>query len=632
MSSRILCLAGLAVLLAASATAQPTPSADRVVRVNGAAPGAAGQQTTLHFAIYDASSGGEVVWQETQTVVVDPAGQYTAYLGALSADGLPLEVFASGAPRWLSVDGQSGPLGARTLLAAVPYAVSAANATTLAGRPATDFQLTPAASRRDTAAAAGGAAPATAQAPLVVNGSVNFLSKFTNAIDLGSSQVYDNGANVGVGTTSPLDKLHVQFTNTVGSLTGYAVQNLGSTATSYSGMLFYDHTGALRQFQGYNNATGEYRINNLSPTPSINFMTGSTSRFLVDASGNVGIGQTSPQYRLDVQHNTLVGLRVKSTSGVSTIDIDAAGGGAGVRLLNNGAGQWLLRSETSTNDLTFTRVNQLGPAALLVQNSTGNVGIGTTTPDVRLDVSGSSLVSNSATSAYFTPGSSALVSGYTGSFFGVSIRASNYIIGGGIGAISDARIKLVRGRSNAAADLDTLNAVQIVDYTFKDTVAQGRAVQKKVVAQQVEQVFPQAVSQTTGVVPDIFATAPQHEGWISLATDLKVGERVRLVTRAGQQMVYDVMAVEPGRFRTALDDPASPEVFVYGREVQDFRVVDYEAISMLNVSATQELARRLERQTAANDMLKAQNLALESRLAAVEAALKALGSAAPQWR
>ncbi len=32
----------------------------------------------------------------------------------------------------------------------------------------------------------------------------------------------------------------------------------------------------------------------------------------------------------------------------------------------------------------------------------------------------------------------------------------------------------------------------------------------------------------------------------------------------------------------------SKTVFVYGREVNDFHTVDYEALSMLNVSATQE--------------------------------------------
>ena len=38
------------------------------------------------------------------------------------------------------------------------------------------------------------------------------------------------------------------------------------------------------------------------------------------------------------------------------------------------------------------------------------------------------------------------------------------------------------------------------------------------------------------------------------------------------------------------------KVFVYGREVSDFRLVDYDAIAMLNVSATQELARKVDAQ------------------------------------
>jgi hypothetical protein len=43
--------------------------------------------------------------------------------------------------------------------------------------------------------------------------------------------------------------------------------------------------------------------------------------------------------------------------------------------------------------------------------------------------------------------------------------------------------------------------------------------------------------------------------------------------------------------------PAADQVFVYGREVKDFRSVDYQAIAMLNVSATQELAKRLEQKS-----------------------------------
>ena len=70
-----------------------------------------------------------------------------------------------------------------------------------------------------------------------------------------------------------------------------------------------------------------------------------------------------------------------------------------------------------------------------------------------------------------------------------------------------------------------------------------------------------------------------------------------------------------GGFRTAYK-PADDKIFVYGREVKDFRTVDYEAIAMLNVSATQELARKLEAKDAEVLALQKENAALKAALAA----------------
>jgi prefoldin subunit 5 len=82
-----------------------------------------------------------------------------------------------------------------------------------------------------------------------------------------------------------------------------------------------------------------------------------------------------------------------------------------------------------------------------------------------------------------------------------------------------------------------------------------------------------------------------------------------------------VLEVRDGAFRTAFV-PTGEKVFVYGREVKDFRSVDYEAISMLNVSATQELAHRVETLTAENAALKNRVASLEA-MAAEVAQLKA---------
>jgi hypothetical protein len=100
-----------------------------------------------------------------------------------------------------------------------------------------------------------------------------------------------NGSRAaGAGKTTPLDRLHVRFTNTNGTFGGPAVQKLGNTPSSFSGTLFCDHAGALRLFQGYNNATQEYRINNIASNGSINFLLGGSSMFKIAPNGRVGIG------------------------------------------------------------------------------------------------------------------------------------------------------------------------------------------------------------------------------------------------------------------------------------------------------------------------------------------------------
>src|SRR5437016_4312027 len=53
------------------------------------------------FALYTEEGGGTALWYETQTVEADTLGRYTVLLGAMHANGVPVELFASGEARWL---------------------------------------------------------------------------------------------------------------------------------------------------------------------------------------------------------------------------------------------------------------------------------------------------------------------------------------------------------------------------------------------------------------------------------------------------------------------------------------------------------------------------------------------------
>lgn len=78
-------------------------------------------------------------------------------------------------------------------------------------------------------------------------------------------------------------------------------------------------------------------------------------------------------------------------------------------------------------------------------------------------------------------------------------------------------------------------------------------------------------------------------------------------------MAWAAAAGESGLVLRRTDGLTAGPVFAYGLEQADVRAVDYEALSMLHVSATQELARQVA-------ALTQQNAALHTRAAALEAA------------
>jgi len=121
---------------------------------------------------------------------------------------------------------------------------------------------------------------------------------------------FATNGNVGVGTTSPTDKLHV-----VGN-----IKSTGSIDTDiqFLGQASDSATGPSFSWTGDTN-TGFYR----PVADTLGFVTNGAERIRVVSTGNVGIGTTSPAYTLDVTgsfrlNSTAVqNLVIGSTSGTA---------------------------------------------------------------------------------------------------------------------------------------------------------------------------------------------------------------------------------------------------------------------------------------------------------------------------
>ena len=203
-------------------------------------------------------------------------------------------------------------------------------------------------------------------------------------------------------------------------------------------------------------------------------------------------------------------------------------------------------------DAVFITTNDPGNATagqdLVVRD--GRVGINTTTPNKGLlEVNGyyEDVFGDFTFYANGTQGGPCC-----GGPLNTSIFASHRIVAGEFNAISDARIKSIEGISNSKKDLETLSKIEVTNYHMIDK-SHGDKSFKKVIAQQVEEVYPHAVSKSTNSIPDIYQLAECNNGIVRLKNNLSEGEKVKLIFK-NKETLSKVISANDNEFKIDSDE------------------------------------------------------------------------------
>ena len=326
-----------------------------------------------------------------------------------------------------------------------------------------------------------------------LSGTANQVAKFTSATTVGNSSITDTGTVVGIGTnnllqvnvgTGDLAKIKniayswpaaqgaantVLTNNGSGTLTWAAAASTGpwtkvgtniylnpTTVNDKVGIGIAAPASPLHVYSATANANvvtisapsnANHLAFRLSSEPSVNkwieYLSGNDLRFwdsadrlTLRAGGNVGIGTSTPTRKLTV-------------AGIINADGTRADSYDGVVISRNSLEKWFVGTDGNNTNVDFIIRRNQAVNDLTIQNSSGNVGIGVTSPESLLSV-GKSVPSGRGGEISIANTAGPAIGNEAALNLSVGNTVSNNNYGGDAG---DAQIKARSMASNNATDL-----------------------------------------------------------------------------------------------------------------------------------------------------------------------------------
>ena len=463
-----------------------------------------------------------------------------------------------------------------------------------------------------TSAATFSATPAADANVLTVIGSstTGNVVQFSNTA--GGTFIMTNAGNVGIGKTNPGYAMDITGDlNFTGTFRQNGTPYVGSQWTGTSSIYFLGNVGigTVSPATALDVYTGTMNAATVSSTTLYGTLAGSNT---VAASTVTATSLVGTMYGALAGSNTVAASTVTATSNISGVTLNTTNlliaGAAGttnqvLQATGTGAGiQWGTVSALSgltTGAVLYatsaTTASTTGTAANFYwDNANARLGLGTASPGYPLHVSGTAV---SAAAPYSNLAYQA--GGWYQAYQPTTATTLKIYTDGKIGCtevdvFSDRRIKSDIRDSDSSKDLDTILALRVREFRYKDPIEHGSATYTGLVAQEVKEVFPAAVSTHEGVIPDIFQVPTAFSGRVCQFTNkiegLQVGARVKVLDESVEKILKIVRVSD---FEIEFDSEINgPKVFVYGQAVKDLHTVSYDRLVPVLISAVQALAAK----------------------------------------
>ena len=337
-----------------------------------------------------------------------------------------------------------------------------------------------------------------------------------------------------------------------------------------------------------------------STNNSLNAVLADSKMMIKYDTGNVGIGTTTPAYKLDVDGD--INMSTGSSFRINGVAQTFGGGGGG-------SSPWT----TSGSN---------------IYRSSGQVNIGGSTfTRAKLEINGS--YNSFLTYRYYAYGSYSGMASGTNSY---SIYASQRIACAEFNAYSDRRIIKNITDINDSSALDKIRLLEPKIYNYIDEKDRGTSNVYGFIAQEVANVLPYAVTISEGDIPNILTNSN-----VSVTSDSKVLELrldttvegltlsntsiINIITDKDKDLKCNVLSFSESNVITIENTDEFSNVtnaFIKGEQISDFHHLNKDAIWAVSTAALQEVDRQLQAEKTKVSTLETQVANLLARVTALE--------------